>query len=44
MPGKVVAYEQCFARNERQNPSSYHSCVGFVQIQRGSNRMQTQFA
>jgi hypothetical protein len=51
---KVVGFEKCFTRNERQNPSAYQRRVGFGRAergseccwlsQRGSNWMQTQFA
>ena len=54
MPVKVVRYEESLARKERQNPRSDHRAVGFGHAergseccwlsQRGSNRMQTQFA
>ncbi len=36
MPGKVVRFIPLLIRNERQNPSSHHGCVGFGQLQRGS--------
>ena len=54
MPGDVVRFVECWFRNDTQNPSSHHGCVGFGRAergseccwlsQRGSKWMQTQFA
>ena len=40
MADKVVRFALSSARNVPQNPSGYHSRVGFGQIQRGSNYIQ----